>query len=152
MKANQREHAMHFSAAASSFARQPPVTVEPTTTVREASRIMDEHDIGALVVVEGHHVMGVLSERDISHAVSMSADLDEERVASWMTSPAVTARPTDPILDVAFLMLDSGIRHVPLVDEHGTVSGMVSLRDIERPLLVDALAPATPRLPYMSPD
>jgi CBS domain-containing protein len=135
---------MQFSAAASAFARPPLVTAEPDNTMREACRIMDEHDIGALVVVRGQHVLGVVSERDVAHAVSMSADLDEARVATWMTSPAITARPSDPILDVAYLMLDAGIRHVPLVDEYGTVTGMLSLRDIERPLLEQALTPATP--------
>lgn len=133
---------MQFSAAASAFARLPLVTVEPDHTLREACRIMDEHDIGALVVVHGHRVVGVVSERDVAHAVSMSADLDDARVATWMTSPAITARPTDAVLDVAYLMLDAGIRHVPLVDEHGTVTGMLSLRDIERPLLEQALTPA----------
>jgi CBS domain-containing protein len=133
---------MQFSAPASAFARPPLVTAEPDSTLREASRIMNEHDIGALVVVRAQHVLGVISERDISHAVSMSADLDEARVATWMTSPAITARPSDPVLDVAYLMLDAGIRHVPLVDEYGTVTGMLSLRDIERPLLEQALTPA----------
>lgn len=135
---------MQFSTAASVFARPPLVTAEPDNTMREACRIMDEHDIGALVVVRGEHVLGVVSERDVAHAVSMSADLDEARVATWMTSPAITARPSDPILDVAYLMLDAGIRHVPLVDEYGTVTGMLSLRDIERPLLEQALTPAAP--------
>ena len=133
---------MHFSAAASAFARSQPVTIEPAASLRAACRTMDEHDIGALVVMEGQRVAGVVSVRDVAHAVSMSADLDDARVAAWMTSPAITARPTDPILDVTYLMLDTGIRHVPLVDEHGTVAGMVSLRDIERPLLEQALTPA----------
>lgn len=133
---------MQFSAPASAFTRPTLVTARPDTDLREACRSMDEHDIGALVVVDGEHVLGVISERDVAHAVSMSADLDEARVAAWMTSPAVTARPTDPILDVAYLMLDAGIRHVPLVDEEGTVTGMLSLRDIERPLLERALTPA----------
>lgn len=130
---------MQFSAPASAFARPPLVTAEPDNTLREACRIMDEHDIGALVVTRGPRVLGVVSERDVAHAVSMSADLDEARVAAWMTSPAITARPTDPVLDVAYLMLDAGIRHVPLVDEYGIVTGMLSLRDIERPLLEQAL-------------
>lgn len=135
---------MQFSAAASSFARTHPVTVDPTASLRDASRVMDEHDIGALVVVDGRKVVGVVSERDVAHAVSMNVDLDRGQVAASMSSPATTARPTDPILDVAYLMLDAGIRHVPLVDEHGTLAGMLSLRDIERPLLEHALTPTRP--------
>lgn len=135
---------MRFTEAASVFAHPPLVGTEPERTLREACRVMDEHDIGALVVMRGQHVVGVVSERDVAHAVSMNADLDEARVATWMTSPAITARPADPVLDVAYLMLDAGIRHVPLVDEHGTVVGMLSLRDIERPLLAQALTAGAP--------
>jgi CBS domain-containing protein len=50
----------------------------------------------------------------------------------------ISARPDDPQLDAAFIMLDDVIRHVPLVDEDGTVTGMVSMRDLLPPLLAEA--------------
>jgi CBS domain-containing protein len=135
---------MQFSAPASLYAQVQLVTVDPAASLRGACQVMDRHDVGALVVLQGPRVVGVISERDVSHAVSMSVHLDEAQVGSWMTSPAVTARPSDSVLDVAYLMLDAGVRHIPLVDEYGTVSGMVSLRDIERPLLLQALTAAGP--------
>ena len=56
-----------------------------------------------------------------------------------MTTYVISARPEDPLFDVAAQMLDDAIRHLPVVDENGGVVGMVSVRDLLCPLLLDAL-------------
>ena len=56
-----------------------------------------------------------------------------------MSHDIVSLRPNDTLYDAAVDMLDLGIRHVPVLDEHGTVLGMVSVRDLLRPLLTTSL-------------
>jgi CBS domain-containing protein len=80
-----------------------------------------------------------VSERDIVAALGQGKDPDTVTASEIMTAPVVAARPGDRLVDVAYLMFDDVIRHVPILDEHGDVSGIVSVRDLLRPLLVDAL-------------
>jgi CBS domain-containing protein len=68
--------------------------------------------------------------------LARGGDADTTTVEQAMTRTVVSARPGDRLLDVVFLMTDAGIRHVPVIDEHGDMSGMVSIRDMVRPLLV----------------
>jgi CBS domain-containing protein len=56
-----------------------------------------------------------------------------------MSHDIVSLRPDDTVYDAGVDMLDLGIRHVPVLDEHGTVLGMVSIRDLLRPLLTASL-------------
>jgi CBS domain-containing protein len=74
-------------------------------------------------------------------APAHGAEPDVDVTETWMTRSPVTARPDDPILEVALQMLDEGIRHLPLVDAYGRAEGMISLRDVERPLLLQAMTP-----------
>lgn len=111
------------------------------TTLRDAARVMHDSDIGALAVNDGATLVGVFAERDLLRAAAAGEDLDAATVGSWMSVPPVTARPDDPVLDVALMMLDRWIRHVPLVDGFGRERGMVSLRDLLRPLLLQAMTP-----------
>jgi CBS domain-containing protein len=125
----------------STLSHGPLVTVAPEATLREAAHQLYADTIGALAVVSGHGIVGVLSERDLVDALAKGADPDSATVADHLSAPVITARPADPLLDVALQMLDGGIRHIPLVDEYGGVQGMVSLRDLIRPLVLQAMTP-----------
>jgi signal-transduction protein with cAMP-binding, CBS, and nucleotidyltransferase domain len=116
-----------------------PVIVAPEMRLREAAAVMDRHGIGAVIVGTAQHVLGILSERDIVSSLASDADPDQATAAGAMSSDVVSVRPGDAVYDAAVDMLDVGIRHVPVVDEHGTVLGMVSVRDLLRPLLLGAL-------------
>jgi CBS domain-containing protein len=83
--------------------------------------------------------VGILSERDIVAALGQAKDPDTVTAAEVMIAPVVAARSEDRLMDVAYLMFDDMIRHVPILDEFGHVSGIVSVRDLLRPLLIDAL-------------
>ncbi|MDQ1502781.1 MAG: hypothetical protein QOD57_508, partial [Actinomycetota bacterium] len=83
--------------------------------------------------------VGILSERDIVAALALGADPDEATAARGMSSDVVSVRPGDVVYDAAVDMLDLGIRHVPVLDERGAVLGMVSVRDLLRPLLMGTL-------------
>lgn len=120
-------------------AHHDPVIVAPEMRLREAAAVMDRHGIGAVIVGTAKRAVGILSERDIVGALACGADPDEATAAGAMSSDVVSVRPGDVVYDAAVDMLDLGIRHVPVLDEHGTVLGMVSVRDLLRPLLMGSL-------------
>ena len=117
---------------------RPPVLVPPGDSLRRVARTLWEESVGAAVVGTVEHPVGVISERDVVAQLAQGADPDTVVAEDAMTRRVISARPDDPLLDAAFIMLDDVIRHVPLDDEDGTVTGMVSMRDLLPPLLVEA--------------
>ena len=120
-------------------ATREAVVVAPQTSLRAASEVMGEQAIGAVVVGVGSRIVGILSERDVVNALASGADPEAATVASAMSHEVVSVRPDDTLYDAAVDMLDLGIRHVPVLDERDAVLGMVSVRDLLRPLLTASL-------------
>ena len=120
-------------------ATREPVVVPPQTSLRVAAEVMYQHSIGAVLVGTGKGLMGILSERDVVSALASGADPDGATVAGAMSHDVVSLRAHDTLYDAAVDMLDLGIRHVPVVDEWGALLGMVSVRDLLRPLLTASL-------------
>jgi signal-transduction protein with cAMP-binding, CBS, and nucleotidyltransferase domain len=111
------------------------VIVPPEMSLRTVADVMAGHDIGAVIVGTTTNVLGIVSERDIVGALAAGADPDQATAAGAMSVAIVSVRPTDTVYDAAVDMLDRGIRHVPVLDDRGEVLGMVSVRDLLRPLM-----------------
>ncbi len=122
-----------------SVASQDPLFVSAHETLRRVAQIMWERSVGALLVRGPRGLAGIISERDLATALALGADPDTATAAGAMSSDIVSLRPGDTLYDAAIDMLDVGIRHVPVIDRHGEVQAMVSVRDLLRPLLVRAL-------------
>ncbi len=120
-------------------ATRETIVVPPQTTLRVAADVMGDHSIGAVVVAVDCRVVGILSERDVVIAIAAGADPDEATVAGAMSHDIISVRPDDTLYDAAVDMLDLGIRHVPVLNERGAALGMVSVRDLLRPLLTASL-------------
>jgi CBS domain-containing protein len=120
----------------------PVITATAAMSLREAARLMHTHSIGALGVLGENGLVAVLSERDLLDALAAGADPDTATVGEHMSTTMIAARPHDTVLDVALLMLEDGIRHVPVVDEYGRDTAMVSLRDLLRPLVLESMTHA----------
>lgn len=120
-------------------AKQEPVMVPPETVLRIVAEVMDRSAVGSVLVGTPKHPLGIVSERDIVTALARGADPGTVRAAAVMSHDLVTLHPDDSLYDAAVDMLDLGIRHVAVLDEHGEAVGMVSVRDLLRPLLVAAL-------------
>jgi CBS domain-containing protein len=118
---------------------RPPVIVARDASVRSVARTLWQESVGAAIVGTAHEPVGIVSERDVVASLGQGSDPDAVTAGEFMTSPIIAARPEDPLLDVAYLMFDEVIRHVPVMDDYGHVTGIVSVRDLLRPLLVDAL-------------
>lgn len=125
-----------------SIGHGPVVAVGAACTLREAARLMRSEGIGALGVRGENGLVAIFSERDLLDALATGADPDQATVGEHMSMTMIAARPHDTLLDVALLMLDDGIRHVPVVDDFGRDQAMVSLRDLLRPMLLQAMTHA----------
>jgi len=99
-------------------------------SVRDAARYMTERRIGAVAVLDGDRLVGIVSERDImGRVVAAGRDLDQTRVRDVMTHDLVVARVADSHEDGLRMMKQAGCRHLPVVEGDRLV-GMVSQRDL----------------------
>ena len=104
--------------------------VPPEMTVREVARYMAERRVGALCVLEGDRLTGIVSERDITaRVVAKGLDPDATRVREVMTREIVVAHEEESREDGMRKMKQAGCRHLPVVQADRLV-GMVSLRDL----------------------
>ena len=106
------------------------VTIGPHETIRQGLGRLAEHDIGALVVVDGQGgLAGMVSERDIVRALARSEAILAEPVAVIMTRNVVIGTPQDDLMAVGATMTEHRIRHLPVV-EGGRLVGIISIGDV----------------------
>jgi CBS domain-containing protein len=110
-------------------------SIEPEDPVLEAIRMMADHHVGALLVMRGSELAGILSERDYARkVVLLGRSSAETPVWQIMTSPVVTVSRDSSIQDCMRLMTERRIRHLPVV-EHGRVIGMISIGDLVKAVI-----------------
>jgi CBS domain-containing protein len=123
-----------------------PATVTPNTTVREAARLMQREDTGILPVVEesSRKLAGVVTDRDIAIRIVAEGRDANTRVGDVMSKDRlVTLRPDADVEDAMEKMADEQVRRIPIVDERGTLIGIVSQADIVRKARDDRKAERT---------
>ena len=110
-------------------AKQAPVTAAKTVTVLDAARVMRQHNIGALLVVDGTRLVGIFTERDaLFRVLAEGRDPQATRLGDVMTSQPQTIHPDEPFLHALRIMHKGRFRHLPVV-EFDRPLGMVSVRD-----------------------
>lgn len=106
------------------------ITVTRDESVGEVLRLFAENNLGALPVVDGLHLVGIVSERDIvRHLHHQGAGLLSAAVSDVMTADVVTCSPHDAAADLARVMTDRRVRHLPVVVD-GALAGIVSIGDL----------------------
>ncbi len=95
---------------------------------------MESSDLGSLAVVEGTNLLGLVTERDIRRAVAKGTDL-ETAVSTVMSDDPDTFDPDLDVWDAATWIAESGYRHLPVVDDEGSLLGVVSIRDLLKALV-----------------
>jgi CBS domain-containing protein len=104
--------------------------VDPAENVFNALRLLAEYEVGALVVMEGDKLVGVVSERDYTRKVALQGrNSKDTQVSEIMTRNVLTVTPKTSNHECMALMSQRKIRHLPVVDGK-TVVGMVSIRDL----------------------
>ncbi|HEX5048063.1 MAG TPA: CBS domain-containing protein [Gammaproteobacteria bacterium] len=115
-------------------------TVRPTDTVLHALGVMAEHDVGAVLVLDGEKLVGVLSERDYARKVVLAGRSSKEsQVRDVMTAHVVCVAPVQSIEACMALMTHRRLRHLPVVD-HKRVIGIVSIGDLVKATIDDQQA------------
>jgi predicted transcriptional regulator len=108
-----------------------PVVVPPSTTVGEVLKLLVNNTIGCVMVVENEKVVGIFTERDALLKLNVEAcNYGSRPISEFMTANPQTLSPDDKIVFAVQRMDLGGYRHVPLVDDTGALTGIISVRDI----------------------
>jgi CBS domain-containing protein len=110
--------------------RPEPIVVAPEDTLGEVAERMTAVNVGAVIVKDFGRMIGILTERDMLKAMAARVHTSEARVRQWMTEDPITAPADTDCEEAAQTMLEHGFRHLPVVDETGSVTGIVSLRRV----------------------
>ena len=106
------------------------MTIEVGATLQEAATELARHRIGALLVVDGDRIAGIISERDLIQCMAhRGQELLTASVSEAMTSDVITAEPSMPVLAALALMTKRRIRHLP-VTSGNALQGIVSIGDL----------------------
>jgi CBS domain-containing protein len=111
------------------------LSIEPDQRLAEAAKRMASRGVGAVVVLDGGNLVGILTERDLLKAVA-SGFKEDARVSEWMTRHPETVESEDTTDHAAALMIHGGFRHLPVVDG-GQLIGILSIRDLMKVALED---------------
>jgi len=107
------------------------LTTGKQSTVLEAAILMNEHKVGALVVLEGGRIAGMFTERDVlRRVVGQLRDPATTPVAEVMTSEVVCCRPDTSLEEARGSMMMRRIRHLPVIDDQEEMVGLISIGDL----------------------
>lgn len=136
-----------------SVARKPVVTIDPSATVEEASKLMLAESVGVLVVMREDEALGIISERDIvRRVVAQRGDAARAKVEDAMSAPVRTVDEDTTTHEALALMHEGRFRHLPVVDCQGRVVAMLSVRDLLRLRIGELAIEKSELVAYISTD
>ena len=110
-------------------------TITPTASVFDAVKLMADKNIGALLVMEGEEVAGIITERDYARKIAlMSRSSKETPVREIMTSAVMYVRPDQTNEECMVLMTENRLRHLPVMDG-GKLLGVISIGDLVKDII-----------------
>jgi CBS domain-containing protein len=105
--------------------------IPSTSTVCQAVERMNQHRVGAVVVMDEGRMKGMFTERDVlRRVVGESRDPAQTLVADVMTTNVICCGPNTDMDEISFIMKDKRIRHLPVCDQDGDLLGMISIGDV----------------------
>ena len=123
--------------------RKAPVTVPPRCTLREAAALMQEQGVGALLVVVGGELVGIVTDRDLTVRATAQGLGPNQPVEEFMTKRPVTIQGSDDLLDAFVLLRQAGVRRLPVLED-ADVAGIVTVDDLLVWMVGELAAIATP--------
>ena len=118
-------------------AHQSIHTITPGASVFDAVKLMSEKNIGALLVMEGEEVAGIVTERDYARKIILMARSSKETpVREIMTSAVMYVRPGHTSEDCMVLMTENRLRHLPVMDGNKLI-GLISIGDLVKAIISD---------------
>ena len=111
--------------------RRQPVVVAPIDTVFHALNLMAQHDIGALLVLDGEKLVGIFSERDYARKIILHGKSSKETLVREIMSDRVAyVTPATTLDECMALMTERHFRHLPVLSEADEVLGIISIGDL----------------------
>lgn len=110
---------------------RPLALVAPGDTVFHALTVMAEHDVGALLVLDGEQLVGIFSERDYARKIALlGRNSRNTPVREIMSDRVAYVSPTTSLDECRALMTERHFRHLPVLNDDGSVAGMISIGDL----------------------
>jgi CBS domain-containing protein len=107
------------------------IVIGPDASVRDLVALLEEHNLGAVVVsTDGTTMAGIVSERDVVRRLATDEAVLDATVADVMTAVVHTCTPHDSVESLMATMTEHRIRHLPVLDDEGRLSGIVSIGDV----------------------
>lgn len=114
------------------------VTARPNDSLRVVAQLMEEHNVGSMVILDKHLPVGIVTDRDLALELGIRGASPHTPVSQVMTACVDTVSWTDNLVTVTEAMRDLKVRRLIVVDDAGRVTGIVTLDDLLR-VLVNAL-------------
>jgi CBS domain-containing protein len=112
-------------------------SVDPGSSVYDAVDFMAEKGVGALLVMEGSRLVGIISERDYARQIILKGRASEStKVSEIMTTDMVTAGPEQDVGECMVLMTDRRVRHLPILEETRVI-GVISIGDLVNAIIAE---------------
>jgi CBS domain-containing protein len=105
-------------------------TVTPQTALVEVAALMREGDVGSMPVIDAGKLVGIVTDRDIVVRAVAEGKGPETSVANAMTSEIFSVKPDDFVFEAIRLMGDKQVRRIPVVNEDGSLAGIIAMADI----------------------
>ncbi|MBL8472196.1 MAG: CBS domain-containing protein [Rhodocyclaceae bacterium] len=113
------------------------LTISPRDTVLDASRIMTQHNVGALLVKDGDTIVGVVSERDFARKlVAQEKSIRTTLVGEIMSAPVMFVKSSQTTEDCMAIMTGNRFRHLPVMDA-GKLVGLISIGDLVKDVIAE---------------
>ena len=110
-----------------------PRTIEPSTTVQEAAKLMRDEDVGPIPIVENGSVSGIVTDRDIVlNVVAEGKDASSTPVSEIASRDLITVDPDQTLDEALRLMAQHQVRRLPVCEEDGRLVGIVAQADVAR--------------------
>jgi CBS domain-containing protein len=107
-----------------------PVALAPADTLAKAARLMQQENVGAIVITEFDRPVGIITDRDLALAAYVRRLSPDDALRTVMTYPVATVRDDDGVVEATRLMMEQAVRRLPVVDDSGRLVGLLSIDDV----------------------
>jgi CBS domain-containing protein len=107
-----------------------PITAGPSATLAEVAKLMEKENVGAVVITDEERPVGITTDRDLALAVCVYGKSPSESVQDVMTCPVATISVDEGIYNATQKLMEYAVRRLPVVDDSGSLVGLVSLDDL----------------------
>ena len=109
------------------------ITIDSDASVMKAVKMMNENEIGCLIVTRRGKAVGIVTERDLlARVIAKSKNPKKTRVREIMTKPLISGQPEMDLEEATKLMFKMKIKKLPVVESEGKLAGLITLTDVAR--------------------